>query len=77
MRVRLGALLSAGVVANLLRPAISHAQPWFVGVVAQAQQPAGGIKAVGTGKNYFWEIAITVVMFGLALYAVCKTSRRQ
>jgi hypothetical protein len=77
MRVRLGTLLCVGIVANLLRPAISHAQPWFVSVVAQAQQPAGGIKTVGTGKNYFWEIAITVVMFGLALYAVCKTSRRQ
>jgi hypothetical protein len=70
-------LLCAGFVANLLRPAISHAQPWFIGVLAQAQQPAGGIKQGGSDKNYFWEIAVTVVMFGLALYAVCKTSRRQ
>lgn len=77
MRVRFWILMSAGVVANLLRPVISHAQSWFIGVLAQANQPAGGIKQVGTGKNYFWEIAVTVVMFGLALYAVCRTSRRQ
>lgn len=79
MRVRFWMLLVAGLVEGLLRPAISHAHPWLVGVLAQGQQPAagGGIKQVAGGKNYFWEIAVTVVMFGVALYAVCRTSRRQ
>ena len=76
MRVRYLLLFCVGFVANLMRPAIGYAQPWFIGVLAQAQQPAGGLKQV-SDRSYFGEIAITVVMFGLALYAVCKTSRRQ
>lgn len=85
MRIKFWMLLCAGLIGDVLRPAIGHAYPWLVGVVAQAQQPGaagagaagGGIKQVGGGKNYFWEIAVTVLMFGVALYAVCRTSRRQ
>jgi hypothetical protein len=79
MRVKFWMLAWIGLLGGLLRPAICHAHPWLIGVLAQAQQPAagGGIKQVGGGKNYFWEIAVTVVMFGIALYAVCRSSRRQ
>lgn len=36
----------------------------------------GAVKVTPSGKNYIVEILVTVVLFGLALWVVCKSSRR-
>jgi hypothetical protein len=35
-----------------------------------------GMTVTKSGKNYIVEILVTVALFGLALWVVCKSSRR-
>ena len=42
-------------------------------VFSQAQ---GGSGVVSTGKSYTMHAAVILLLFGLALYVVCKSSRR-
>ncbi len=52
-------------------------------VLAQAKAPAGGtapapgggVTSVST-QTYWLEYGLVIVMFGAALYSVCRTSRR-
>lgn len=57
-------MVSAGLVSTLSAAA----------ALAQ-QQGSGGSKPI-SGKNYVWESIIVVLLFGAAIFAVCRSSRR-
>ncbi len=46
--------------------------------VAWAQQTASNVaQNISSGRSYYFEIALVVVLFGAALYAVCRSSFRR
>ena len=65
------AAAAAGTIAQSVAGGAAHARDALV--LAQA----GGVKVSQTGgKTYAVEILVVLVMLGLALFVVCKTSRR-
>lgn len=57
---------AAGVVVS----ACARAEAALAPLVAQVTVDSSG------GKNYIVEILVTVALFGLALWVICKSSRR-
>lgn len=58
--------------------AVAATQAWAGGVVGLqllAQQDDGTV-VVGGSHNYVLDVFIVVVLFGLALFSVCRSSRR-
>ncbi len=55
-------------------PALAQA-PAPAGGAAPAPAPGGGVSSVST-QSYLLEYGLVIVMFGAALYSVCRTSRR-
>jgi len=50
----------------------------LVSPMAFAQQAAPNIaQNVSSGRSYYFEIALVTVMFGAALFAVCRSSFRR
>lgn len=45
---------------------------WAQGVVPNPSGPT-----VSSGRSYYFEIGLVLVMFGAALYAVCRSSFRR
>lgn len=65
-RMILGWLLLAGI--GWLAPSIVSAQ--------DAAPKSGVVTSTSSGSNYFLEYFMVLVMFGAALFAVCRSSRR-
>lgn len=67
-RFRLAALLVAcGLAAR-------HAA---AATLLLAQEEQGGVRTrQGGGKNYVLEAVVVAALFGLALYSICRSSRR-
>jgi len=61
--------IGASVVA-LFAPAVCRANDMVVPVLAQVTVTKSG------AKNYIVESLVTVVLVGLALFVICKSSRR-
>jgi hypothetical protein len=66
--------LLAGCLAFV--PAICRAGAEVWVVLAQQKEQGGTIRTQGGGKSYVVESVIVVVMLGLALFVVCRSSRR-
>lgn len=51
---------------------------WLAPVIASAQDaaPKSGVVTSSSTSNYFLEYFMVLVMFGAALFAVCRSSRR-
>lgn len=60
------------LLLSTLTTASCHANEALALVLAQE----GGITVTKNTKNYIVEILITVVLFGLALWVVCRSSNR-
>lgn len=65
-----GALLATGAQA-----AASATRDAGV-LLAQAQPRAEGVVTTSSGRSYALPIFVTLALFGLALWVVCKSSRR-
>ena len=64
-------LIRAGATAGALAAtACARAEGGLSPLVAQVTVDSGG------GKNYIVEILVTLALFGLALWVICKSSRR-
>lgn len=64
-------LIRAGAAAGALAAtACARADGALSPLLAQATVDTGG------GKNYIVEILVTLALFGLALWVICKSSRR-
>jgi hypothetical protein len=63
-------LQGATALAVLGTTALCRAADHVVPLLAQVKVDKTG------GKNYIVEILVTIVVIGLALWAVCKSSRR-
>lgn len=52
---------------------------WLAPSIVSAQEAApksGVVTSTSSGSNYFLEYFMVLVMFGAALFAVCRSSRR-
>ena len=51
---------------------------WFAPPLVSAQEaaPKSGVVTTSSGSNYILEYGLVIVMFGAALFAVCRASRR-
>ena len=66
------ALLATGLLPNGSGVSLAQA-PAPAGGAAPA--PSGGVTSVNK-QTYWLEYGLVIVMFGAALYSVCRTSRR-
>lgn len=66
-----GWLLLAGV--GWLAPSNVSAQN---AAPAQDAAPKSGVVTTSSGSNYILEYGMVIVMFGAALFAICRSSRR-
>jgi hypothetical protein len=66
---------TAGTALAWLGTAAARAGESLALLLAQQDQ-SGGTKIAHSGKNYVVEAIVTVVAFGLALFVVCRSSRR-
>jgi hypothetical protein len=58
-------------------PAIARAFESMAGLVAQAEQQTGGAKvSQSDGTSFILPALVTVALLGLALFVVCRSSRR-
>jgi len=66
------------VVGGLwLLPSSACAGDWGIGLLAQAEEGSGEVAdTFAPQKSYIFEVFLVVVLFGAALFAVCRTSRR-
>lgn len=69
------AIMAAGLV-GLSRGALCRAGEVATVLFAQAQQGSGMSVTRTSGKSYVVEALVTVALFGLALWVICKSSRR-
>ena len=60
------------LVAALARSAAAEIAP----LLAQGTGGAGNVTQVVQGRSYVVEILLVLALFGAALFAVCKASRR-
>ncbi len=67
--------LMAGVALQSLSAGLARAGATGLEILAQAQGGGITVKQAGT-RNWVVEVLVVVVLFGLALYVVCKSSRR-
>ena len=51
---------------------------WLAPAIASAQDaaPKSGVVTSSSTSNYFLEYFMVILMFGAALFAVCRSSRR-
>lgn len=78
MRAMLRILLALTLALALFESCASppaHAADLSLPLFAQAQPKAGGI-AVVESKSYVVEAVVVAALFGVALFAVCRSSRR-
>ena len=61
------------VLANLYRPHVAQAAGEIRLVFAQVE---GGSSVVSSKGSYAVEVAVILLLFGVALWVVCKSSRR-
>lgn len=74
--LRFAILFSSAWLPNFDRPVLAQAPAPAGGAApAPAPAPGGGVTSVST-QSYLLEYGLVIVMFGAALYSVCRTSRR-
>ena len=51
---------------------------WLAPTIVSAQDatPKSGVVTTSSGSNYILEYGMVILMFGAALFAVCRSSRR-
>lgn len=73
MRVIRNALVAVALVCAPIDETICRAAEWG-GLFAQA--PPGGAVIVESGRSFILEGVVVAALFCLALFAVCRSSRR-